>query len=88
MHQTHETERRSAERRRLIERSLAGEHLVIVRVEKVYGVERIYPVSPTAQAIARLAGTKTLTPDMIRIARDELGLTIAEDPTPRLQVQP
>lgn len=45
-----------------------------VRIKNVYGNETIYPENELAQNIARLAGTKTLTRQAIKVARD-MGIT-------------
>jgi len=54
---------------------------VIVKVREVYGVERIYPVSDSAQLFADIAGKKTLdSADIHRIK--QLGFEVqAEAPT-------
>jgi hypothetical protein len=75
-----------SEAAKLMHRALAGDRLVIVHVKEVYGRTCVYPVSPAAQAIARLTGTKTLTLEALGIAR-ELGFEVVEDPRPRLGVQ-
>jgi len=41
-----------------------------VKIKNVYGNETIYPVDETAQKLAQLAGTKTLTRRTIQIAKD------------------
>lgn len=40
---------------------------IIVSIKSVYGNEVIYPVCEQAKLLARLAGTKTLTPEAVRI---------------------
>jgi len=47
-----------------------------VKVDKVYGVLKLYPVSAEAKAIAKIAGTKTLTPAVLGIAMAELGASL------------
>ena len=49
---------------------------ILVRVRDVYGVRTFYPVCDTAQQLAALAGTKTLTPPALAIIK-RLGYTIA-----------
>jgi len=44
-------------------------HHAKVRIEKVYGVRRIYPVNETAILLSELAGTKTLADETIAIAK-------------------
>lgn len=48
---------------------------ITIEVRHVYGVPTIYPACPTASLLARLAGTKTITSDSLRIIR-ELGYTV------------
>jgi len=42
----------------------------IVEIREVYGNKTIYPVNDTAQYLARLAGTKTLTTGTVAIAKN------------------
>jgi|TARA_R110002167_G_scaffold333498_1_gene540593 hypothetical protein len=49
--------------------------VLLVEYKNVYGNELVYPVNAKAKAIARLAGSKTLTPQAIRIAK-ELGFRV------------
>ncbi len=49
---------------------------ILVRVREVYGVRTVYPVCDTAQHLAALAGTKTLTLPALAIIK-RLGYTIA-----------
>jgi len=51
--------------------------IAIVKVRNVYGNELIYPINPTAKLLARLANTKTLTREAIRISQ-ELGIRFRE----------
>lgn len=44
-------------------------------VRIAYGVPRMYPVNPAAQTLARLVGSKTLSPGQLDLAR-ELGLDV------------
>lgn len=53
--------------------------LITVQTKEVYGHAKIYPVCETAQRLANLAGTKTLTPQAIKIIK-ELGYGITEQP--------
>jgi hypothetical protein len=46
-----------------------------VQVRQVYGRETIYPACRTALFYCHLAGTKTLTEDMVRLIRAQ-GITI------------
>ena len=54
---------------------------MIVKVREVYGVQRIYPISDSAQLFADIAGKKTLdSADIHRIK--QLGFEVqAEAPT-------
>lgn len=51
---------------------------VVVRLEQSYGNLRAVPVGPMAQAFARIAGAKTLTPAVLREI-DQLGLYVMAD---------
>jgi len=50
------------------------ENKLTVRKESAWGNVRIVPVCETSKLLARLAGTKTLTDEAVRIAK-ELGYT-------------
>jgi len=50
------------------------ENKLTVRKEQAWGNVRIVPVCQTSKLLARLAGTKTLTDQAVRIAK-ELGYT-------------
>lgn len=39
---------------------------IIVQIKNVYGEEKIYPMCDKAQALAAIAGTKTLTRQTLR----------------------
>jgi hypothetical protein len=43
---------------------------------EVYGTVKWYPVNATAQALAEIAGTKTLTEAVINVAMQRLGATV------------
>lgn len=43
---------------------------LLVKFEKVYGNVVCYPVNEQAQRVAKLAGTKTLTPQALKIAKE------------------
>lgn len=45
---------------------------ILVRFDRVYGRVSCYPVNPAAALLAQIAGTKTLSPMVLRMAR-ELG---------------
>lgn len=49
---------------------------IAVKFRTVYGVERIYPANDAAMALADIAGTATLSPGILRNARDRLGLQV------------
>ena len=51
--------------------------IALVKIKNVYGNELIYPVNSTAKLLARLANTKTLTREAIRISQ-ELGIRFRE----------
>jgi hypothetical protein len=46
-----------------------------IEIRNVYGNETIYPANETAATFARIAGTKTLKPETLRLAKS-LGYTI------------
>ena len=50
------------------------ENKLTVRKESAWGNVRIVPVCETSKLLAQLAGTKTLTEEAVRIAK-ELGYT-------------
>lgn len=51
-----------------------------VEVKSNYGVHTIYPWNEAAKVLAQIAGTRTLTPRVLELARD-LGLQVV-DKTP------
>lgn len=53
-------------------------HVVSVRFDRVYGRVSCYPVNHNAKVIARLARTKTLSPQNLQDAR-ELGFELHVD---------
>ena len=50
---------------------------ITIQVKTIYGNRVIYPKDETAQAFARIAGTKTLTLEALRLIR-ALGYEINE----------
>jgi hypothetical protein len=40
-----------------------------IEIKEVYGNKTIYPVNEQAQLLARIAGTKTLTPQTVDLAK-------------------
>ena len=44
-------------------------HSITVQIKNVYGNETIYPACPTSAFFCRLARTKTITDDMLRLIR-------------------
>lgn len=48
-----------------------------VTVREVYGAPNIYPANDAAKVLAQIAGTKTLTPRVLELARD-LGLKVVD----------
>ena len=48
---------------------------VTVEIRNVYGNETIYPICEQAKLLAKLAGTKTITKDAVRVIKD-LGYSI------------
>lgn len=49
---------------------------ITVKIKNVYGVEKVYPVCDKAILFARIAGTKTLTPEAIALIKS-LGYTLS-----------
>jgi hypothetical protein len=47
-----------------------------VTIKSVYGLPRIYPANEAAQALADIAGTKTLEPRTIKRAISGLGANV------------
>lgn len=45
------------------------EQVITVKVKDVYGMRRIYPVCDKALAVARIAGTKTLSLEVIEAVK-------------------
>ena len=43
---------------------------IVVRIKTVYGVEKVYPVSPNAHLFADIAGTTTLRPSDLKAIQD------------------
>ena len=48
---------------------------IMVRIKDVYGVPKVYPVSPNAHLFADIAGTTTLRPSDLKAIQD-LGYSI------------
>ena len=48
---------------------------IMVRIKNVYGVEKVYPVSPNAHLFADIAGTTTLRPSDLKVIQ-ELGYRV------------
>ena len=59
---------------------------ITVRVTNNYGNHTVYPSCEVARKLAALAGTKTLTPQAIRLIKD-LGYTVLVEEQ-RLYIQP
>ncbi|MFM2288826.1 MAG: hypothetical protein RL684_1969 [Pseudomonadota bacterium] len=54
---------------------MSGLHLELTRRE-VYGVVKWYPANDAARALAKIAGTKTLTEEVLAVAMQELRATV------------
>lgn len=50
--------------------------IVSIELRSQYGRTVAHPANDAAQALADIAGTKTLTPETLRIARDRLSARI------------
>ena len=48
---------------------------ITVRIRRVYGEDKVYPADDQSTRLAKLAGTKTLTPGALNVIR-EMGFTI------------
>lgn len=48
---------------------------ITVEIKTVYGADNIYPVCDSAKTFAKIAGTKTLTRETIKLVK-ELGYTV------------
>ena len=48
---------------------------ITVKIKNNYGVDYVYPVCPKAQDFAEIAGTKTLTPYVLKLIKS-LGFEI------------
>ena len=48
---------------------------ITVKIRNHYGVDHVYPVCPKAQDFAEIAGTKTLTPYVLKLIKS-LGFEI------------
>jgi hypothetical protein len=53
----------------------AGQTITILRKEN-YGAVAYYPVCDASHALAEIAGTKTLTPQVLRTIASRLGYTV------------
>jgi hypothetical protein len=57
---------------------IKGNHLTLtVRLRNTFGRDRIYPANDAASALAAIAGTATLEPSVLRVAKEQLGAVIA-----------
>ena len=57
---------------------------IIVTVKSVYGNDLIYPVCPSAQKFAQIAGTKTLSLQNLRQI-EALGFSVAQSTLPMVR---
>lgn len=58
---------------------------VLVRFDRIYGVIKCYPANDQAKVLAKIAGTKTLSPETLAGAR-ALGLRVELETSRDLQV--
>lgn len=49
--------------------TVAEDRVVLVRFDRVYGLVKCYPANATANCLCALTGTKTLSPDNLKVAR-------------------
>ena len=61
------------------ELALSGndERALCIKLRNVYGRDQFYPFNETARLFAQIAGTKTLLPDTLALAR-KLGYRVVE----------
>jgi hypothetical protein len=59
--------------------------VIQVQVKSVYGNTLIYPANEAAELIAKIAGTKTISPQALNYAK-QLGLVVQEVPAYQLKV--
>jgi hypothetical protein len=57
---------------------------LVIRLDRVYGRTVWYPVNAEAKALAEIAGSKTLTPAVLAIAKNKMGATIQQE-TPKVE---
>jgi hypothetical protein len=48
---------------------------ITVRITSNYGCRTVYPACPTSELLAKLAGTKTLTPGALELIK-QMGYTV------------
>ena len=51
--------------------------MIAVTVRNVYGRQLVYPANESAQLLARIAGTATLAPAVLKLAV-QLGMTVTQ----------
>ena len=56
---------------------------ITVYLKYDFGSPRYYPVNTPAKALAKIAGTVTLTPEALHLASHRLGLAIEEVQNPK-----
>lgn len=58
-----------------------------VFVRSVYGVQKIYPANEAAKLLAEIAGTKTLSGEVLRRAQDlDLSVKFVADPEAAMMI--
>jgi hypothetical protein len=75
--------RAQADARRPYADTIAAMQRITVQIRQVYGNETIYPACPRSAFFCALAGTKTITPDMLRLIRAQGYDVAVEAPTLR-----
>jgi hypothetical protein len=61
--------------------------VLLVKIQNVYGVQKIYPANEVAELFAKIAGTKTLSGAVITYAA-QLGYRIEDVPAYSLNMVP
>ena len=57
-----------------------SDNIITVKIRNNYGADHVYPVCPKAIDFAKIAGTKTLTPYILKLIKS-LGFKVIVQPT-------
>lgn len=61
-----------------------GDRVMLVKIENVYGVQKIYPANEVAEFFAAIAGTKTLSSKVVTYAA-KLGFKVCQTEAYKLE---